>query len=191
MSGGTACAGNGLWGRSAAAQKLEIVALDERDRIVDHSVRRAPGVGVFPLYRWKLCLVGTQNLFGDIAGATALLVNVEGVKKLNEPAFAQRRQSERLGEKADGLASQTADEARCDIEPKIDRCAANRQENHGAPDRRFVAEPDVKLARPIDDYDLPALVIGSVSDNRAQLGWVKGQRGEPARRCVEKQRARR
>ena len=48
----------------------------------------------------------------------------------------------------------------------------------GAPSGQIAAEPDVELARPIDDYDLPALVIGSVSDNRAELGWVEGYRAQ-------------
>ena len=82
-----------------------------------------------------------------------------------------------------------ADEARRDIEPKIDRCGAERQENHGAPSGQIAAEPDVKLAGPIDDYDLTALVIGPVSDDRAELGWVEGHRRESARRCIEQQRA--
>ena len=189
MNGGIARAEGRLRGWSAAAQELQIAAFDECNRVVDQTVGRTPGVGVFPLDRWKLGLIGTQNLFGDVARATALLVNVEGVKKLNEPALALRRQSERPGEKADGLAAQPAYEARRDIESKIDRCRAERQENHGAPNGQIAAEPDVKLARPIDDYDLPALVIGSVSDNRAELGWVEGYRRKPARRRIEQQRA--
>ena len=156
---------------------------------MDQTVGRAPGVRVFPLDRWKLGLFRAQDLFRDVARATAHVVNVEGMEKLNETVLALRRQSQSLGEKADGLAAQPAYEARCDVEPKIDRCYADRQENHGAPSGQIAAEPDVELARPIDDYDLPALVIGSVSDNRAELGWVEGYRRKPARRRIEQQRA--
>ena len=158
---------------------------------MDQTVGRASRVGVFPLDRWKLGLFRTQDDFRDVARDAADVVNVEGMKKLNETALALRGQSQRPWEKADGLAAYLADETRRDIESEIDRCGAERQENHGAPSGQIAAEPDVELARPIDDDDLPALVIGSVSDNRAQLGWVEGHRGEPARRCVEQQHARR
>ena len=91
MNGGIARAEGRLRGWSAAAQELQIAAFDECNRVVDQTVGRTPGVGVFPLDRWKLGLIGTQNFFGDIARATALLVNVEGMKKLNEPALSRRR----------------------------------------------------------------------------------------------------
>lgn len=91
MNGGIARAEGRLRGWSAAAEELQIAAFDECNRVVDQTVGRTPGVGVFPLDRWKLGLIGTQNFFGDIARTTALLVNVEGMKKLNEPALALRR----------------------------------------------------------------------------------------------------
>lgn len=156
---------------------------------MDQTIGRASRVGVFPLDRWKLGLVRTQDDLRDVARTAAHVVNVEGVKKLNETALALRGQSQRPWEKADGLAAYLADETRRDIESEIDRCSAERQENHGAPNGQIAVEPDVKLAGLIDDYDLTTLIIGPVSDNRAELGWVEGHRRESARRCIEQQRA--
>jgi hypothetical protein len=136
-----------------------------------------------------LGLFRTQDDFRDVARAAAHVVNVEGMKKLNETALALRGQSQRPWEKADGLAAYLADKTRRDIEPEIDRCGAERQENHGASNGQITVEPNVKLARPIDDYDLTPLIVGPVSDDRAKLGWVEGHRRESARRCIEQQRA--
>jgi hypothetical protein len=134
-----------------------------------------------------LGLVRTQDDLRDVARTAAHVVNVEGMKKLNETALALRGQSQRPWEKADGLAAHLADEARRDIEAEIDRCSAERQKNHGAPSGQVAVEPDVKLAGPIDDYDLATLIIGPVRNDRAELGWVEGQRRKSARRCIEQQ----
>ncbi len=184
MNGGTVRAESRLWDRSAAAQKFEIAAFDERDRVADQTIGRASRVGVFPLDRWKLGLVRMQDDLRDVARTAAHVVNVEGVKKLDETALALRGQSQRPWEKADGLATYLADETRRDIESEIDRCGAERQENHGASNGQIAVDSDVKLAGPIDDYDLTTLIIGPVSDDRAELRWVEGHRRESARRCI-------
>ena len=131
MNVGTKRGVEGMCGGSAAAQKLEIIAFDEGNRIVDQAICGAPSVGVLPLDGWKLGVFRTQNDFGDVARAAAHVVNVEGVKKLNETVLALHRQPQRLGKEADGLAVQAAHEARRDVEPKIDRGETDRQENHG------------------------------------------------------------
>ena len=72
---------------------------------MDETIGGASRVGVFPLDRWKLGLFRAQDELRDVARTAAHLVNIEGVKELNETALALRGQSQRPWEKADGLAA--------------------------------------------------------------------------------------
>jgi len=91
--------------------------------------------------------------------------------------------------KADGLASQAAHEARGDFEAEIDRCAADREENHRTHHGDFVLKSDVKFAGAVEYDDLSALVVGTINDDRSEACSIEGHRVEPAWRGIKDQGA--
>jgi hypothetical protein len=76
--------GGAFWRSTSAsetAQKLQIAAFDQRDRIMDEAIGFSAGVQILPLDRGKLGVVGGEHFGRDVARATAGVVNVESVEK--------------------------------------------------------------------------------------------------------------
>lgn len=103
--------GDGWRRASETAQELQIAPFDEGDRIVDQAVGFAPRVGILPLDRGKLGVVGAEYFRRDVARATAGIVNVKGVEELNQSPFLERREPQGGREKVDALAAESAGEA--------------------------------------------------------------------------------
>ena len=134
-------------------------------------------------------MFGAEDYFGDLAWAAPKFVDVEGVQELDEPALLLRRQAKGGGKKLDSLATKTAHEAQCDIEPEFKR-DVGRQKNGRTCAGLIAGQTNVEFAGAVDDNKLTALVVCVISNDRSQPRGIKRRElVEPARRCFEDQRS--
>ena len=89
----------------AAAQKLQVAALDQGDRVVKQTVGSSPSVRVFPFDGRKACLIRSEYDLGDITSAATGLMNVKGMQQADQPGPLHRGQPEGRWEKFDALAA--------------------------------------------------------------------------------------
>lgn len=135
-------------------------------------------------------MIGGEHFRRYVAGPTARIVNVEGMEKLDQPLFLERRQAKRGGKKFDSLATKTAHEAQRDIEPKFEH-AVERQKHSGTPRGLLVLHADMELARSIGDYQFPPVGIRSLGESRSESAGIEGGRDiGSGRRRFKEQRGR-
>jgi len=96
---------SGVTGELAAAQELQVAALDQSDRVVKQAVGSSPSVRVFPFDGREACLIGSEYDLGDITSAATGLMNVKGMQQADQPSSLHRGQSEGRWEKFDTLAA--------------------------------------------------------------------------------------
>lgn len=100
----------GLTPASDAAQEFQVTSLDQGDRIVNEAVRFAAGMRILPLDRTALSMVGGEHLRCHVARAAAKVLDVEGVKELDQAPFLKRRQPQSRRQKTDPLVPKTTNE---------------------------------------------------------------------------------
>lgn len=104
---------------------------------------------------------------GDIAPASAVAKNVEGVQKLDQPRFLQWREAQARRKQIDVLSAKTANEARGDIEARLDH-VVERQKDRRAAARFVMFERNVRLSCRVSNRDLAAFGVGAVVDHRPE-----------------------
>jgi hypothetical protein len=107
-----------------------------------------------------------QHFCRDIAWATAGVVNIERVEKLDKAALLKWRKPQGGRQKADGLAGQAAGKAQRDVEPELEQ-AVERQEHGGTSRALLVLQADMEFARPVGDDQLTPIGIRVVGERLA------------------------
>ena len=175
-------------GTLLAAQQLQIAAIYERDGIADEPNGFAARGRVLPFDGPEQGVFGAEHLGGDVAWATASVVNVKGVQELNQPPFLQRGEPQGGRKQADVAAVKAVDEAQRNVEPHLEDLV-DGQHHGGSLGGVVASQPDVQRAESIPNDPLAAIGIDAVREDRSESPWVEGGARVEAGRCrLEDQR---
>ncbi len=98
-----------------ATQQPQIAPLDQRDRLMNEPIRLTAGIRILPLDGTALGVVGGEHLGCHVSRTAAQLVNVVGVKELDQSPLLKRRQPQGRWEKTHRLAAKLADQVQRDV----------------------------------------------------------------------------
>ncbi|KRQ17158.1 hypothetical protein AOQ71_02885 [Bradyrhizobium manausense] len=159
--------------RSAAAQELQITSLDQGYRLANEAVRFATRMRILPLDRTALGVVGAEHLRRNISRAAAQVMDVEGMKELDQAPFLKRRQPQGRRQKSGALASKTADEVESNLKPQFGH-AVDRQEHGGTLRSLLVPQADMEFTRLVCDHQFTSIGIGQLDKRQAEGVAIDG-----------------
>jgi hypothetical protein len=183
-----------------AEKELQVAAFDENGGVLDQARGLAARRRILPFDGRKRRLLRVQDFIGDVAPASAVARNVEGVQKLNQPCFLQRREAQARWKQVHVLSAESANEAHGDVEAQLDH-VVERQKDRRAVFRFGMSERNVNFSQRVAYHDLATLGIGAIVEHRAdcrrrkwrcrEAGWGRRQQqsawkdfGPPENRVV-------
>lgn len=148
---------------------------------MNEAVGLTAGMRILPLDRTAVGMVGREHLRCHVPRTTAQIVNVEGVKELNQSPLLERREPQRRRQKTDALASKAARKAKRHVGPQFAH-AVERQKHGGTLRGLLVTQTDMKFTRSLRDHQFATVSICPLDRRLSESIAIDRMNGREARR---------